>query len=873
MRNTNSRKNRLLILALIFAVAVCFTFSPQLWGRGSADSAYAAETAANTDSQTGQTESSGNSGDSSQIADGTYVPSGFTFTGGTGKVSITCTYVRVKDGSAEALIVFHSAYYTKMTVNGKSYSAKVDKDAGTASFTVPVLPNQDTEVSATTTRMGAPHDIAYTLRVELKGTLKPYSSGSDSGSGSKSDSDNGSGSSSKSDSNSGSSSSGTFDYDKAIDLKSTAAEKAREASYFKDGKLKDGTYRVQAWTDHRMFNIQPYKNGTYAILTVKNGKMKAALTLTGQGYDYLYAGTKAQAEKASKSKWSRYKSTRNYYSYVIPVKSLNKKFALSGHSKRENRWYEHTAVIYTAKMKKVSATATNIPGNTNSDKTRSNTSGSNSQKTFVNDHKKDTVSKSVKDTSGSTSKVDRTANRRDGVYTPSSFSWSGGSGRLKGISCSKITVTGGKAYATIVFNSPNYDQLRADGRTFMRSAGGSTSTFVIPVRLNANNTVVARTVAMSQPHWVTYTLYVGLNGRGGSSSSQLKSGQKKLSAKAPEIAGLTKKSEVKVKNAKLFKIFSYSKGVTLIEVDMQKYTESRKAVGYKERKTKVTEDRDEIQKKEGKTQSERTQELYKGEVINYLIVPRGVSVPAGLDKTCVIIRTPERGYTASQSALKYAGALNQAGRFTSFGFSEKTALSLLPATQADALETRADKDKVYFPGTWKSVDYRDLVEAEADLCILPSGSLPKQTDNLDEVVSTTMKSTGETSEDNSGAAEHPVKHFFASILGLIPESAAPSGIRAFVQKYDPAAYEDGESESGAETVKMTARQRAQQQYRSLDGAIQLFTAMETPVLIDRSAREKGKLAQAEWVKVYGALLGSEDEAQSWYANYVRANSK
>ncbi len=842
MRNLQPKLKRLLTAALILAVAVCFTFCPELWS--SAERTAHAET---------ETESE------SKIADGTYVPSSFSFTGGTGKVKITCSWVKITDGKAEAEIVFHSSYYNSMTIGDKTYPSKVSESAGTASFTVPVNLNAATVVHAVTTRMSEAHSIEYTLHVGLKGKLKTYNSKS-SNSGKKNSS-----------SDSGKKNSGNFDYDKAIKKTSSAKDKKREKSYFKNGKLKDGTYRVQAWTDHYMFNIQPYKGGTYAILKVKNGKMKAQLTLTGQGYDYVYPGTKAQAEKAPKSKWCHYKEHNNYYSYIFPVKKLNKKFALAGHSKRENRWYAHAAKIYTAGIRKVASSATNIPKGRNTTKRRSSTTGTTTQKVFRNNHKKDRVSKSTKDTSGSTSKVNSHAGLRDGVYTPSTFSWSGGSGRLKGISCNKITVTNGKAYATIVFQSPHYDYLRADGRTFTGKQGADTSTFVIPVKLNANNTVVGRTTVMSQPHWITYTLYIGLTGKGGSSSSsssqQLKGGQKKLSKKAPVIAGLKSKSEIKAENAKLFRIFQYNHGVVLVQVDMEKNTSTRKAVGYKEKKTKVTEDRDEIEQKEGKTQSERTQELYKGNVINYLIVPKGASIPAGLDKACVIIRTPKKGYTASQSALRFAGILNQSGKFTSLGFSRQKAYSSLSASQEQEMRVRVKNGKIQFPGKWQNVNYRDLVESPVDLCILPSGALPHEIKNLNAAASGSGSSSSASA--SSIAKEHPVKHFFASIIGILPEKMLVKSLRTFVETYAPSSH----AASGKGSRQMTEKEKAQKQYRQLDKTIQLFTAMQTPVLIDRSAREKTKLAKAEWIKVYGAIFGCEDDAQSWYSSYEKAQQE
>ena len=56
------------------------------------------------------------------------------------------------------------------------------------------------------------------------------------------------------------------------------------------------------------------------------------------------------------------------------------------------------------------------------------------------------------DTSGSTSAVNSSTTLADGVYTPDRFSWSGGTGKVK-ISCNKVTITNGQAFATLVFDS------------------------------------------------------------------------------------------------------------------------------------------------------------------------------------------------------------------------------------------------------------------------------------------------------------------------------------------------------------------------------------------------------------------------------------
>ena len=97
--------------------------------------------------------------------DGTYTPKNFTFTGGTGKVTITCPEVKVKNGIPYATIVFSSPYYTKLKVNHVEYTPISGTSYQGAVYSVPMVLNQDIVVTATTTKMTEPHDINYTINV------------------------------------------------------------------------------------------------------------------------------------------------------------------------------------------------------------------------------------------------------------------------------------------------------------------------------------------------------------------------------------------------------------------------------------------------------------------------------------------------------------------------------------------------------------------------------------------------------------------------------------------------------------------------------------------------------------------------------------
>ena len=98
--------------------------------------------------------------------DGTYVPS-FGYTGGSGRVTISCPEVTVTDGLAMAEICFDSSHYTWIRVEGETYDN--ENPEGDSTFTIPVQLNGETEVTAQTTAMSQPHEIDYVFYIYVNG--------------------------------------------------------------------------------------------------------------------------------------------------------------------------------------------------------------------------------------------------------------------------------------------------------------------------------------------------------------------------------------------------------------------------------------------------------------------------------------------------------------------------------------------------------------------------------------------------------------------------------------------------------------------------------------------------------------------------------
>lgn len=92
-------------------------------------------------------------------------PDGFTFSGGSGKVTIRCDAIWEADGVTMARIVFSSPNYPTLQSEGVTYEAA--HEDGTSVFEIPVQLNQDMEIVGTTTAMSQPHDITYTIRVSV----------------------------------------------------------------------------------------------------------------------------------------------------------------------------------------------------------------------------------------------------------------------------------------------------------------------------------------------------------------------------------------------------------------------------------------------------------------------------------------------------------------------------------------------------------------------------------------------------------------------------------------------------------------------------------------------------------------------------------
>jgi hypothetical protein len=173
----------------------------------------------------------------------------------------------------------------------------------------------------------------------------------------------------------------------------------------------------------------------------------------------------------------------------------------------------------------------------------------------------------------------------------------------------------------------------------------------------------------------------------------------KIDEKAPEIAGLSYKSETEVKYSDRSKIFNYDQGVYLIEINMTADTSRQKP------------------EKDGEAVS-GAQKLYRNPVVKYLVLPQKAEIPAGLDKDVIVIHCPvKKAYIASASVFAMLDELGAADAAGTLGF---TAADVKDAD----LKEKVQKSPAVFAGTWDNWDFRTMVGEETDLAVEDGRILP-----------------------------------------------------------------------------------------------------------------------------------------------------
>lgn len=226
----------------------------------------------------------------------------------------------------------------------------------------------------------------------------------------------------------------------------------------KGEQLKDGTYEVAVDSSSSMFRV------TQCSLTVSEGKMTAVMTMGGTGYLKVYLGTGEEAVNAQESDYIPFVENNNgEHTFEIPVDALDAEIACTAFSKNKEKWYDRTLVFR----------ADSLPPEAFAD---------------------------------GTAVTAETLGLADGRYW-TEVELKGGSGKAGVESPALLRVENGQAYATIVFSSPNYDYMKIGEEKYLPVNTEGNSSFEIPVGgFDRDLSVIADTIAMSEPHEITYAL-------------------------------------------------------------------------------------------------------------------------------------------------------------------------------------------------------------------------------------------------------------------------------------------------------------------------------------------------------------------------------
>ena len=218
-------------------------------------------------------------------------------------------------------------------------------------------------------------------------------------------------------------------------------------------ELNDGVYEAAVDCSSSMFRIERCE------LTVENGGITAALTMSSTSYGYLFPGTATQAAAADAGAYLAPDGSGHVF--ILPVPALDEGVDCAAWSRNKELWYDRT-LVFRADSLPLSAFKNVVTA--------------------------------------------ASLGLEDGVYSVEA-ALEGGSGRAGVQSPCRLWVENGAATAEIVWSSANYDYMKVDGVLFPAEISDGHSVCVIPVAaFDRALRVIADTTAMSKPHEIEYSL-------------------------------------------------------------------------------------------------------------------------------------------------------------------------------------------------------------------------------------------------------------------------------------------------------------------------------------------------------------------------------
>ena len=105
-------------------------------------------------------------------------------------------------------------------------------------------------------------------------------------------------------------------------------------------QLVDGSYEIEVDSNASMFRV------VKCVLTVENGSMTAAMTMSGQGYGYVYMGTRKEADADTEENFIPFTMDEEGGKvFTVPVEALNLEHDCAAWSIRKETWYDRILVF------------------------------------------------------------------------------------------------------------------------------------------------------------------------------------------------------------------------------------------------------------------------------------------------------------------------------------------------------------------------------------------------------------------------------------------------------------------------------------------------------------------------------------------------
>lgn len=208
----------------------------------------------------------------------------------------------------------------------------------------------------------------------------------------------------------------------------------------------NGKYNIEVESSTSMFRI------VKCVLNVEGDKMTADMTMSGQGYGFVYMGKAddAPAEPDENNAIPFTLDADGAKVFTVPVSALDTAIDCAAWSVKKKTWYDHELIFKSVTMSEAKVYA-------------------------------------------------------DGSYT-CDVTLSGGTGRASIESPANIEIKDGKATATVIWSSSHYEYMKLGETQYDPVNTEGNSTFEIPISFDTDIEVSALTNAMSEPHLIDYTL-------------------------------------------------------------------------------------------------------------------------------------------------------------------------------------------------------------------------------------------------------------------------------------------------------------------------------------------------------------------------------